>query len=120
MAGAGAGAVQGTQRHRPVLGATIGGIERSRKSSEPLQREKPLNDHEFGFDARGAGKLVPEADRSLEQAAVSHVDLDAVASVAQQDVFDAVTSLQHVDGKRQVSDIERFGIVRRCAARVDR
>ena len=120
MAGAGASAVQGTQRHRPVLSTPIGGIERARKVSEALQREEPLNDHEFRFDARGAGEFVPEADRPLEQAAVSHVDLDAVTPIAQQDVLDAIASLQYVDGKREASDIDGIGIARRCAARVDR
>ena len=93
MTGAGAGTVESTERRRPMLRATIGRIERPWKAPEPLQSEEPLKDDEFRFDARGASEIVAEPSRSLEQAAVPHLDLDTVASIAKQDMFDAVASL---------------------------
>jgi hypothetical protein len=92
MAGAGASTVESTERHGPMLGATIGRIERARKAPEPLQGKEPLKNDEFRLDACGAGEIVAEPGRTLEQAAASHVNLDAVASIAQQDMFDAVAS----------------------------
>lgn len=46
--------VERAQRHHPALRATIGGIERARKSPEPLQRQKPLKGDELRFDSRRA------------------------------------------------------------------
>ncbi len=54
MARPGTRRVERAQRHHPALRTTIGGIERARKSPEPLQRQKSLEGDELRFDPRRA------------------------------------------------------------------
>ena len=102
-----------------MLGAAIGGIERPGKAAEPLQGEEPMQGDKLGLDSDDAGKLVAQTNGSIEHGAVPHVDLDAIAALAEQDLFDPV-AVEDGDRLGEAADVECVRVAGRRRVRDDR
>jgi hypothetical protein len=120
MAYPGTNRVERAQRHRPALRATLGGIERARKSPEPLQRRQPLQGGQLRFDARRTGEIVMQPDRPIEHAAAPHLDLDVVQTVAEPNVLSRTACPQDDGGMATAANVEDVAAARGNGLCLDR